>query len=244
MPDQEALAAMYGVEYAAVAEVDDPKDPELLLDLLRRRGTGTLIEFGCGRGDLLGSAMRLGWKAFGIELDSEVVREAKSRTGAEVVSDPGQLLEAGIRADVVYFQDVLEHLVDVDSVLHTALQLLRPGGYLAAQGPLEANANLFTYALRVARTVRPRRSDMPPYHVMLATSDGQRALFHRFGLEEVEYRVNEVSWPAPARIGWQDARNPRTMGLFALRRVSRALTTLRGGDWGNRFFFVGQKKTA
>jgi Zn ribbon nucleic-acid-binding protein len=87
----------------------------------------------------------------------------------------------------------------------------------------------------------PRRVEMAPLHVLLATSAGQRALFERFGLEEAEYVVREVSWPAPARLSAAELRSPRAVALFALRRCSQLASALRPGAWGNRYFYAGAK---
>src|SRR5207253_2189173 len=112
------------------------------------------------------------------------------------------------------------------------LRQLKPGGVLLAQGPLEANANLFFHAIRLARRLRRGRTlSFPPYHVMLATAQGQRKLFSRHGLTEREFDIEEVSWPAPDRLFGRSLPKPRDLILFALRRASQALSRVRGGDW-------------
>jgi hypothetical protein len=119
--------------------------------------------------------------------------------------------------------------------------LIKPGGLLLAQGPLEGNANLFTAVLRLSRTVRrPRPTEMAPYHVLLATARGQRMLFRRFALTEIEFSVHEVAWPAPDRLSCADLGRPRAVGLFALRRCSQAVSKLRPRHWGNRYFYAGR----
>jgi 2-polyprenyl-3-methyl-5-hydroxy-6-metoxy-1,4-benzoquinol methylase len=79
------------------------------------------------------------------------------------------------QADVVHVGDVIEHLTQLDTQFPEIPGLIKPGGLLLAQGPLENNASLFTFALSSARKLRPaRRTEMAPYHVLLATSQGQR----------------------------------------------------------------------
>jgi hypothetical protein len=136
---------------------------------------------------------------------------------------------------------VIEHLTRVDEQVPGMLQLLKPGGWLIAQGPLEANACLFTAVLRLARLLRGSPpASIPPYHVLLATVASQRALFRRFALEEVEYSIREVDWPAPTTLARRDLLRPRAVGLWTLRRVSRACSRLRPGTWGNRYFYAGR----
>jgi hypothetical protein len=37
-----------------------------------------------------------------------------------------------------------------------------------------------------------------------------------------------------------DVMCPRTVGLYLLRRYSRAVSALRPGTWGNRYFYAGR----
>ena len=139
--------------------------------------------------------------------------------------------------DVVHLGDVIEHLTDPRDQLRDVLRLLRPGGVLLAQGPLEANSSLFTFALRGVRRVRSgRTADMPPYHVILATLQGQAAFFARLELKGLELNISEVAWPAPARLSVGVAGQPRLLALYLVRALSRFLSRLRPHAWGNRYF--------
>jgi hypothetical protein len=51
-------------------------------------------------------------------------------------------------------------------------------------------------------------------------------LFERAGLEAPEYRVSEVAWPAPGKLTADVVRRPRSVGLFALRKVPQAVSAL------------------
>jgi SAM-dependent methyltransferase len=244
MPDEEMLVQMYGPDYATSfmedPGVDDPKEALRVVRWLQK-GTdgGTFIDYGCGAGSLLLEAAKLNWRPIGVELDSEVANRVEKETGARVVSRPAEL-EDGL-ADVLHLGDVIEHLTEVNRLMPEILRLIKPGGLLLAQGPLENNTTLFTIMLRLAKSVRRgRRTEMAPYHVMLATAHGQRTLFGRFGLEELEYTVHEVAWPAPNRLSFSDLKDARAVGLFTARRLSQVVSALRPGRWGNRYFYAGR----
>jgi SAM-dependent methyltransferase len=246
MPDEDDLRGMYGEGYAAGftrdPNIDDPKEPERVLEWLGRLGGGTFLDYGCGDGALLARVSGLGWRLLGVEFDARVAEAAGGRSGAVVVADSSLLLEPERPpADVVYLGDVIEHLTDLDRQFPRVLGLLKPGGWLIAQGPLEASPNLFTWALRQARSWRRSPVEAPPYHVLLATAGGQRLLFSRHGLEEVEYTLTEVAWPAPSRLSLADLSRPRAVVLFALRKLSQGLSRVRRGRLGNRYFYVGRK---
>ena len=246
MPDAATLAEMYGPDYTqeggSAGHVENPKEPARVVELLRARPPGTFVDYGCGGGELLVEAQRAGWQAVGVEFSAEVAERVAAQTGAQVWTRPHERADFPA-ADVLHLGDVIEHLTRLDEQMPEILKLIKPGGLLVAQGPLEANASLFTAVLAAARRLRPgRRTEMAPYHVLLATAHGQRAFFRRFGLDELEYTLREVAWPAPSGLGRADLRHPRAVGLFALRRVSQALSALRSDRWGNRYFYVGRKR--
>ena len=249
MPDPQTVASMYDAAYFEAGgghpNIADPRQPDRVMAWLERVRPGTFVDYGCGNGSLLVEAADRQWRAVGVELDG-VARRTAARAGVEVLS-LSQLAQTGgeLQADVLHLGDVIEHLTDMNQQLAAILRLVKPGGLLLAQGPLEANANVFTLLLRMSRRLRQARAaNMPPYHVLLATASGQRMLFARFGLEEVEFSVQEVAWPAPSRLSWADAARPRLVGLFVARRVSQMVSRLRPTQWGNRYFYVGRWGTA
>jgi len=234
---------MYGASYRADSgseQAGDEKDPGWVLAWLDRLTPGTFIDYGCGDGRLLVEAKRRGWKVLGVELVAEAAEEAARRTGLPVATVE-QALGEGRVADVLHLGDVLEHLTDLELELPRSLSLLKPGGILLAQGPLEANGNLFLWTLRLARWLKTAKPvEMPPYHVTLATREGQWALFRRFGLTPVEQELSEVFWPAPSRLSFRESMKPRAVALYSVRLVSRALSRMNSRRWGNRYRYAGR----
>jgi SAM-dependent methyltransferase len=246
MPDAQTLRQMYGPSYQQLSgdgPIEDPKEPQRTLWWLRRLKTGTFLDYGCGEGNLLVHAREMGWQAIGVELDRQVATDVARRTGARVSSEPDKLFqETGAVADVLHLGDVIEHLTALDHQLPEILRFVKPDGLLVAQGPLEANFDVFNVVVRFSRKLQPRlRTEMAPYHVLLATARGQQDLFRRFGLREVEYVVREVAWPAPSKLSWGDFKQPRSVAMFLVRRLSQAVSALRPGRWGNRYFYAGRR---
>jgi SAM-dependent methyltransferase len=241
MPDAETLKLMYGPDYDRFLSAQESMSGESeIIRWLRLNKSGTLIDYGCGAGHLLREATKEGWKAVGVELDQRVAD--KYGTGGEVliVTDPAKLGN-GNKADVLHLGDVIEHLTDPDAQIPRILGLLKKGGTLLAQGPLEANPTLFLMAARWARLLRGRRVfEAPPYHVIQATAQGQREFFRRFHLTELEFSISEVSWPARDSLAMGDFLNPRAVALFFVRRLSQFVSGLRPGALGNRYFYAGR----
>jgi SAM-dependent methyltransferase len=240
MPDGDALAAMYTEDYIGAGGAAAPRDPgkmyDEVLEILASREPGHFVDYGCGAGRLLHEARGLGWKVTGVEFGEDAARPGRS-AGLPIVTT-GEVA-AVEPADVLHLGDVVEHLTAPAPQLRDIMRLVRPGGLLVAQGPLENERNLVHEVVRAARRVRPSESSHPPYHVILATERGQRRLFARLGLEERRWTVSEVAWPAPHALGREQARDPRAVALYALRQASRAVGRVVPGPWGNRYLYAG-----
>ena len=178
------------------------------------------MDYGCGSGALLTKVAATGVEALGYDLDAQGVAAASSASGCAVYT----FTSIGSHAsspDVLHLGDVLEHVPNPDDVLRQACSLLRPGGTVLAQGPLEANLSLFNGFLAVSALARwGRPVDAPPYHVHLVTARGQQLLFARVGLVSEEFVTSDIAWPAPERWTPELARSPRLLGLFLLRQLS------------------------
>jgi len=91
----------------------------------------TLLDVGCGRGDLAASWIDAGWRVVGIEPSPAAAAVARRR-GAEVREGTLSTVELEPESvDAAVFRHSLEHVVDPQRDLRRALAALRPGGRLA-----------------------------------------------------------------------------------------------------------------
>lgn len=125
----------------------------LTLDLLGRdrplRGL-RLLDVGCAYGWFLVEAKRAGMVGTGIEPDPGIA-EAARRQGLDIRT--GYFPEAvgpGETFDVVSFNDVLEHLPDLDAILEACHGILAPGGLLVVSAP-SSEGVLYRIAMALAR---------------------------------------------------------------------------------------------
>ncbi len=248
MPDSKTVARMYGLDYGARGpkdgDVQSVCDRDWVGSWLRKRAPhdGPFVDYGCGLGELLSVGRAAGCEVAGVEFDAEVARRVERLKGERVFAvGERELAALEGRVAVLHLGDVIEHLTDPHAALTEILRLLRPDGLLLAQGPLEAQANLFNGFLRAKRALRSKDppADVPPYHVLLATAAGQRALFDRLPLRTLEFALREVDWPAPSRFSPAVLREPRTASLYFARRISRAVSALAPERLGNRYCYAG-----
>lgn len=248
MPDADTLEQLYGsdsnyMEYLLSGSESEDHDYEdsQIKGWLERLSVGTFIDYGCGHGKLLTEAEKIGWKAVGIEYDRSFASMVEKKIGVEVFS-VSKIGELEGKADVLFLGDVLEHLTEINVQFPNILRLLKPNGVLLAEGPLEANFNLFFFILKYVRKFYKGKNDnLQPQHVIMATRKGQLKLFERFGLEIREFTVFENEHPAPVKLYGKQFINPRMVGMYGLRKLSKVLSLMKSEKWGNRYFFAGTK---
>jgi 2-polyprenyl-3-methyl-5-hydroxy-6-metoxy-1,4-benzoquinol methylase len=96
-------------------------------------GRGTLLDVGCGEGYALAFFRKLGWSVKGLDFSSAGV-ESKNPECVDVLvtGDIFALLKAEIAAgkvyNVVWLQNVLEHVIDPLDLLKSLRTLISPGG--------------------------------------------------------------------------------------------------------------------
>lgn len=121
---------------------------------------GSVLDLGCGTGELATAIAVAGMKATGCDISPEMLRRAAaadpSSTADWVQLDPGwQVLPFGPETfDAVVASSVLEYVVDPTTVLRECRRVLRPGGTLLCSVPnLRHPIRWLEWLLRVADRV-------------------------------------------------------------------------------------------
>jgi cyclopropane fatty-acyl-phospholipid synthase-like methyltransferase len=101
----------------------------------------TVLDVGCGSGELGVLLSQTAANVDGIELNEERAAEARQRLRTVVNDEGGPSVDADLPGpyDVVIFADVLEHIVDPAQTLSWAASKLAPDGKVLAMIPNSAN---------------------------------------------------------------------------------------------------------
>ena len=151
---------------------------------------GRLLDVGCAHGWFLQAAAQEGWQGVGIEPDDAMAQLAR-QSGQEVRAGTfPQALVAGEKFDAISFNDVLEHLPDVQAALKAARDHLQAGGLLVinlpdARGPFYRAALLLARAGIRAPLERLWQKDFPSPHLSYFKAPLLRTLAQRLGLQPV-----------------------------------------------------------
>lgn len=99
----------------------------------------SIVDIGCGDGGATALTARVnpGHRIVGLDWSADALRHAKARGLAliQAEAEPAGLPIASGRADVVIMSEIIEHLIDPDSVLEEVRRVLRPGGTLLLSTP-------------------------------------------------------------------------------------------------------------
>ncbi len=145
------------------------------------RATGSLLDVGCGSGEVLLAARERGWDTCGVEPE---------RTGAEMAQGRGldvriaPLAESGLPErsyDVVSAFHVLEHIAHGRPFLEALMRWARPGGHLVIEVPNWRSVQ--------RRRLREHWSGLRPLeHIVHHTPQTLDRLMRSVGLEPVLVR--------------------------------------------------------
>lgn len=156
-------------------------------------GTGSLLDVGAGRGELLLVARQQGWSVQGIEPSIVFADYAVRYSGVEVrretIEDCG-FPESSF--DVVVVGGVLEHLYDPNETVKEIARVLRPGGVLFVDVPNEEGlyfrvGNLYQ-KLRMRNWVVNIAPTFSPFHTFGFGPRSLQALLSKHGLKPKRWR--------------------------------------------------------
>jgi len=247
LPSGAQLARIYSWESYHGREYATP-DPGFygpsVRELARHRpAPARLLDFGCGGGGFLLAAREAGYDCEGAEYDSDVARRIEKVTGVWVRSH--EEMAAGAPFDVVVLRDVLPHLVEPMVTLRRLESVLKPGGALFLDGPLEEQASLVRLVAQGSKRLQRRLggfrpASLAPTMLFRVDAAGQRRfLVGRMGYIERSFVVYETGWPY--RVAGRSSSRPELVVKQAIGATAVAAAALGRGmrlALGNRFYGV------
>ena len=193
---------------------------------VRPFGDGRLLDVGCGGGDFLAAAERLGWHADGIDLSAAAVATAAGRTRGRVwrtdLAAAGERL-AENRYDLITLWQVLEHVERPLDVLRSVRRTLAPGGRLMLAVPNRASLSAWLFGSAWIGWDVPR-------HATHWNAGTLADLLARAGFDRPQVvTVSRPGWIRHSARGTARARRLAATG-FAARTIGRGAQFASAGD--------------
>lgn len=198
----------------------------------RAGGPGRLLDYGCGRGELLKVAASRGWDPTGVDQSAVFVSEARRFSGQRVLCGDATLseLEPG-SFDAVTLVSVIQHVAAPLPTMTALARLLRPGGVVFIE-TMNHESLLYLlgdafYRVQGKRVTTHLSPTFPSFELYGFSERALRRLLANAGLEVETVRMRGgVSKTMPAR----------GRGL----RESALRLALRGAAWAAQLTGRGQ----
>jgi SAM-dependent methyltransferase len=163
---------------------------------------GSMLELGCGRGELLRGAANRGWSVRGIEMTDAFAQVAREKYKIQVERasvESAQGLDGSY--DVVLLAAILEHLYEPAETLKRVRGALRRGGLVFIDVPNECSlmsrvGNVYM-RLRATDWAINLSPTFPPFHVVGFCPISLRRLLDRTGFQPIRFEVHRWSIPLP-----------------------------------------------
>jgi 2-polyprenyl-3-methyl-5-hydroxy-6-metoxy-1,4-benzoquinol methylase len=186
------------------------------------QGPGSVLDVGCGLGDLLSVFQENGWSCLGIEFNKFAAGFARERFGLNIIDrsifdfDPEEN-----RFDCIMLWGVLEHFTRPMEVLRKVYQLLREGGLLVLEVP-SADSILVRYYERfggyVDRIIEGDR------HIMLFSIESLKEMTARMGFNLIYLQSNGLDIDTLLRLN--NVESPKEL----IHRLQYAVDQSMSGD--------------
>lgn len=141
----------------------------------------TLFDVGCSNGAFVAAANDAGYRAFGMDVSTDIIRWAKEKRpdikGHYLVGDSLPIGGLG----VVTYHDVLEHVADPFAVIEHVARRLAPGGLLVIESPDPEHPDAIIAGIG-AKHIKPIE------HTMLLSECVWRSLCTSAGLTVIDVR--------------------------------------------------------
>ena len=152
---------------------------------------GTMLDVGCGTGEVLASAMERGWEVTGVEPIAKEAAFARDERGLNVLT--ATLEESGLPMhafDLVSAFHVLEHMPHPTDFLRSIARWVKPGGHVVIEVPnFDGRARQRSEQFGGWRHLRPLE------HINHFTPPTLRHIFQRAGLDPVATTTPTYSGP-------------------------------------------------
>lgn len=186
----------------------------------------TVLDVGCGAGDLLLLLKERGCNAYGIDVDEITCTYLSETMNLNVINcdiDNGTSFQAGF-FDLVIMRHSLEHLHNPVNVLHEVRRIMKPGGLLIVGVP-----NIESYVSKITKE-KWRDLDIPR-HLFHFNQSTITALLYKSGFS-IESIHHELKVSSESLKDWMAAVPLPVFILTSIKSTMRIISSIvHKGEW-------------
>lgn len=161
----------------------------------RFKTKGRLLDLGCGAGEFIGLAQRMGWETYGCDFDP-VVAEHCNNLNFNVRLGGLEAFSTYETFDVITLNQVIEHVKNPQQLIKDCYAKLNPGGmlWIGTPNPNASGAKLFKAAWAGWH---------PPYHLCLPSQSELKRWLAESGFEHINVQKRGFH----AKFNWNASQN-------------------------------------
>lgn len=152
---------------------------------------GSLLDFGCGDGQFLNMARKYCDSVCGVDLSNSAINKARAQYPEiefKMIGEDGRLPYRDNHFDTICAIDVLEHILDVESVLEELNRVLKPdGNLLLATSEITPVKMFFISLISLDKYFYPTSP-----HIRYFTRKNLRDILRRKGFKPLGYKKNRT----------------------------------------------------
>lgn len=160
-----------------------------------------IAEIGTGSGGILQVFKEKGNKVIGVDIDKNSVKLGRNNGVNLYKGDINQLIKMGIKADIVIYSHVLEHIIDLNKELINIRKILKPKGYIYVRVPsiknlgkegktdflkFLQNAHVFYFTAKTLENLFAKHGFKPMFNTQIVSH-----LFRMENIKPVKYFPND-----------------------------------------------------
>lgn len=151
---------------------------------------GSVLDIGCGVGELIDVFKDNGWESDVVELNPAAIQWLEKR-GHNVNKVHFEDYNTKKKYDVVMAWNVIEHVLDPKEFVKKAFNLLKPGGLFISEVP-HGNSLLIDYCRKTGKD--PLRILQGEQHIMLYSKKAYEELHLKAGFDKVFVKTNGLDY--------------------------------------------------
>jgi len=165
------------------------------------RSTFSMIEIGCGPGELGAEFTKLGVDYHGVNIDFRIVETGQQRIGDRITQEDFLLMETDQQYDMICFHQVLGHITQPGLFAKRVRECSRPLGGVHGDVPNVTGLSAFLHRIIPLDERRFGAIILPHHQLAYEPKTIQHLFSQTFRLKTFDVKINDPTWAQVNELG-------------------------------------------